>query len=275
MPNSNQMPKPMKPNKTYANWDAVIPANVRYDDRLKPAEILLFGEISALTRNTGYCWASNDYFKKYLNVTDRTIQRYIRNLKECGHIFVVHPDNSTRRIYRKDTIQQWKRERRGKNTSSAVTPDTDVTHPPTTMSQGGDNSVTHTNLKNLSNKDNKTNNSAGAGEGQQGELVSHPMQDFIDENCPNIQKIEKQLTFKEAQKLKKKFPSRLIQKKIEALENRKGSHKDYTRVYLTLKNWCEMEIERNPKKYNSNDRTKSAKSAADKGAAAFKLDIED
>lgn len=263
----------MKPNKQYANWDAVIPANVRYDDELKPAEILMFGEISALTRNTGYCWASNDYFKKFLGVTDRTVQRYIRNLKDRGHIYVVHPDNSTRRIYRKDTIHQWKREQQAKNTSSDVTPDTDVTPPPTQMSPPPDNSVTHTLQKDKSNNNNNTNN-APAREGQQGELVTHPIQDFINENCPNIQKIEKQLTFKEAQKLHKKFPSRLIQKKIEALENRRGASKDYTRVYLTLKNWCEMEIDRNPKKWK-NDRQQKTEAAAKSTESAFKFDLDD
>ena len=37
------------------SYYSVIPATVRYDNRLKPAEKLIYGEITSLTNKKGYC----------------------------------------------------------------------------------------------------------------------------------------------------------------------------------------------------------------------------
>ncbi len=42
-----------------AFW-AVLPAAVRYDEELPPNAKLLYAEISALTDQRGYCYASNE-----------------------------------------------------------------------------------------------------------------------------------------------------------------------------------------------------------------------
>ena len=42
-----------------SNYYAVIPATIRYSKDLRPAEKLLYGEITALTNIKGYCYASN------------------------------------------------------------------------------------------------------------------------------------------------------------------------------------------------------------------------
>ena len=36
------------------NYYAIIPATVRYDSELKPAEKLLYGEVTALANKNGY-----------------------------------------------------------------------------------------------------------------------------------------------------------------------------------------------------------------------------
>lgn len=70
------------------NYYAIIPAKVRYDDRLRANEKLLYGEISALSNKDGECWASNSYFAKVYQVTTPAISRWISDLEECGYISV-------------------------------------------------------------------------------------------------------------------------------------------------------------------------------------------
>lgn len=68
------------------NYYAIIPANVRYDNDLKPNEKLMFGEITALSNKNGYCTATNAYFAKLYNVTNVTISQWINNLVQKGYV---------------------------------------------------------------------------------------------------------------------------------------------------------------------------------------------
>lgn len=80
-------------NKSYY---AIIPANVRYDEDLTPNAKLLYGEITALCNEKGYCWASNDYFAELYKTSTRTISRWIKQLISKGYII-------SNLIYRKGT----------------------------------------------------------------------------------------------------------------------------------------------------------------------------
>lgn len=68
------------------NYYAIIPANVRYDKSLKDKAKLLYGEITALCNQKGYCWASNEYFAELYGVSKTTISSLIKNLIEKGYI---------------------------------------------------------------------------------------------------------------------------------------------------------------------------------------------
>ena len=67
---------------------AVIPANVRYDSRISANAKLLYGEITALCNEKGFCWATNGYFAKLYSVTARSIKAWISSLEEMGYITV-------------------------------------------------------------------------------------------------------------------------------------------------------------------------------------------
>ena len=74
----NQAQKP-------AYW-AVLPAVVRYDPELPPSAKILYAEISALTDQRGFCFASNEYFQRLYGMSDRTVQRILKTLQERGLI---------------------------------------------------------------------------------------------------------------------------------------------------------------------------------------------
>lgn len=68
------------------NYYSVIPANVRYDKKLKDKAKLLYGEITALSNKDGYCWATNGYFANLYEVSNTTISTLIKNLVEQGYV---------------------------------------------------------------------------------------------------------------------------------------------------------------------------------------------
>lgn len=70
------------------NYYAIIPANVRYDKDLPPNAKLLYGEITALCNEKGFCWASNSYFAELYNVDKSTISRWVSKLENQRYIIV-------------------------------------------------------------------------------------------------------------------------------------------------------------------------------------------
>lgn len=68
------------------SYYAIIPANIRYDSRIPPNAKLLYGEITALCNERGYCWANNDYFSELYNVSKTSISKWISSLVENGYI---------------------------------------------------------------------------------------------------------------------------------------------------------------------------------------------
>lgn len=65
---------------------AIIPANVRYDNDLIPNAKLLYGEITALCNEKGYCWASDAYFAQQYTVSKTTIQNWLKSLEKKQYI---------------------------------------------------------------------------------------------------------------------------------------------------------------------------------------------
>lgn len=94
--------------KKQPSYYAIIPATVRYDEKLKYAERLLYGEITALIGKEGYCFASNTYFAELYRVIPGTISRWVSHLAKLGYIKVELIKNDKqeiieRRIYITDS----------------------------------------------------------------------------------------------------------------------------------------------------------------------------
>lgn len=70
----------------HKSYYAIIPANIRYDDELPPNAKLLYGEITALCNEKGYCWASNSYFAELYNVTNKSVSNWLSTLESKGYI---------------------------------------------------------------------------------------------------------------------------------------------------------------------------------------------
>nr|DAX75129.1 MAG TPA: replisome organizer protein [Caudoviricetes sp.] len=68
------------------SYFSVLPANVRYDSRLRPNEKLLYSEITALSNKYGYCTASNKYFANVYDVSTRAIKKWITDLERLNYI---------------------------------------------------------------------------------------------------------------------------------------------------------------------------------------------
>lgn len=84
------------------NYYAIIPASVRYDKELTDKAKLLYGEITALSNEKGFCWATNAYFADLYSCHETTISRLIAQLEKKKYIttkLVKEGYKTRRRIY--------------------------------------------------------------------------------------------------------------------------------------------------------------------------------
>tara|TARA_R100001440_G_C2522536_1_gene119039 strand:+ start:3961 stop:4617 length:657 start_codon:yes stop_codon:yes gene_type:complete len=72
--------------KQKPNYYAIISAEVRYDKSLSANAKLLYGEITCLTNENGFCFATNKYFADLYNKSKVTISKWISELVVSGYV---------------------------------------------------------------------------------------------------------------------------------------------------------------------------------------------
>lgn len=77
---------------------SIIPSHVRYDEDLKPMEIIMYGELTALANFHGYSYATNNYFAELYKVHKNTVSTWINTLKNKGYIRVEVIRNENKEI---------------------------------------------------------------------------------------------------------------------------------------------------------------------------------
>jgi SOS-response transcriptional repressor LexA len=87
------------PIENQKSYYAIIPANVRYDKNLTANAKLLYGEITALCNEKGYCWATNGYFSDLYSTSKVSVSKWISALEQHGYIQTeIERDTETKQI---------------------------------------------------------------------------------------------------------------------------------------------------------------------------------
>ena len=192
------------------NYYAVIIAPVRYCRDLEPNAKLLYGEISALCNQEGYCWASNKYFSELYDVDERTIKRWLESLKDKDFI-KVEIDRKGLQVSRKIYISQINFTK-GQNCHDEGTK----------MSPRGDKNVPYNNTSN--NTSNKNNIRA----------------DKVDAKPPKKSKSE-------IQRKERRSNVHTSDEEHEKLLKKCGSQEILDKCYDNLSDWKSSKSESDPK----------------------------
>jgi len=82
-------------NSTPNSYFAILTSDVIQSNQISIHAKFLFAIITSLTQQEGYCWASNKYFAEICKVEERSVQRWIKELKENNFIHVEISDDGS------------------------------------------------------------------------------------------------------------------------------------------------------------------------------------
>lgn len=88
----------MKEKEENVGYYSVIPATILYNKELKANEKLLYAIITSLACKEGYCFATNKYLAKKLDVNPKTISSWISDLQKRKFIIVELIRNENKQI---------------------------------------------------------------------------------------------------------------------------------------------------------------------------------
>lgn len=90
-----------------------IPYEIAFDRRLSARAPLLYGAISNLCNQHGYCWANNAHFSELMQINRSNIITMLNQLEEFGYITIERneSDNADRKIYLNVSVKTPSRKR--------------------------------------------------------------------------------------------------------------------------------------------------------------------
>lgn len=91
--------------------------------------------------------------------------------------------------------------------------------------------------------------------------ITHPLQVYIKDNCPQVSRLKKQMTAEECDKLLAKHTNSQIADTLLAMENFKQLTSKYVSVYLTLNNWLNRKSNESTTRTNTPNRGASYEDA--------------
>lgn len=74
------------------------PGDIQDTPGITHTDIVLYANLYGLFQVRGYCWASNEYLQERLKVSERTLQRSLKNLQDLGLISIEFEEGN-RRIF--------------------------------------------------------------------------------------------------------------------------------------------------------------------------------
>ncbi|MBI5973416.1 helix-turn-helix domain-containing protein [Staphylococcus caledonicus] len=72
------------------SYFSILPANVRYDNRITDSERVIFAEITSFSNEYGYCTASDEYFASLYGHNKLTILNRINHLRKLGYLKITY-----------------------------------------------------------------------------------------------------------------------------------------------------------------------------------------
>lgn len=79
-----------KDNPKLPNYYTILPACIRLNHKIIPGAKLLWSDITVLSLKEGYCYSTNDFFARIYGVKIRTINTWVRNLKQLELVTITH-----------------------------------------------------------------------------------------------------------------------------------------------------------------------------------------
>lgn len=98
----------MKKNNKRSESFLILPYVLVFDTELSLTEKIILAEIISITRVKGYCYASNAYFAKMTEQSERSVSKNISALRDKGYIKIEISDYAKRIIkVVKDNIEKY------------------------------------------------------------------------------------------------------------------------------------------------------------------------